>query len=127
MSLEKSIYTKRLDVYALRLMSLLTVNELKTEVDTEVIKKVIALCDWQYLVRALHDPIDAANTIAAMEEKIRRVLKARGALTDRELRQYTNANRSGLWAYQAAKKNLMAHGEVGFNRKKKAYFHKEIK
>jgi hypothetical protein len=124
MSLEKSIYTKRLDVYALRLMSLLTVNELKTEVDTEVINQVIALCDWQFSVRALHDPIDAANTIAAMEEKIRRILKARGALPERELKQYTNATRSGLWAFQAAKKNLMTHDEVGFNRKQKVYFHK---
>jgi hypothetical protein len=122
MDLEKSIYTKRLDVYALRLMSLLTVNELKTEVDIDVVKKVIALCDWQFSVRALHDPIDADNTIAAMEEKIRRVLKARGSQKDRELKQLTAAYRAGLWAYNTAKKNLIASGEMGFNRKKKTYF-----
>jgi hypothetical protein len=122
MKLERSVYSKRLDGYAMRLMSLLTVNELKPEVDREVVSKAIALCDWQYAVRALHDPIDAANTIAAMEEKIRRVLKARGSLQERKLKQYTNAARTGLWAYNMARKNLMAHDEVGFNRKKKAYF-----
>jgi hypothetical protein len=122
MGLEKSIYTKRLDVYALRLMSLLTVNELKREVDVDVVDKVISLCDWQFSVRALHDPIDADNAIAGMEEKIRRVLRTRGSLTDRELKQYTNATRTGLWAFNTAKKNLMAHSEVGFNRKEKTYF-----
>ena len=122
MKLERSVYSKRLDGYAMRLMSLLTVNELKPEVDREVVSKAIALCDWQYAVRALHDPIDAANTIAAMEEKIRRVLKARGSIQERKLKQYTNAARTGLWAYNMARKNLMAHDEVGFNRKKKAYF-----
>ncbi|UCG11524.1 MAG: DUF3987 domain-containing protein [Deltaproteobacteria bacterium] len=122
MSLEKSVYTKRLDVYALRLMSLLAVNELKTEVDLDVTKKVIALCDWQFSVRALHDPIDADNAIAGMEEKIRRALKTRGSLQERKLKQYTNAARTGLWAYNTARKNLMAHGEIGFNRKEKTYF-----
>lgn len=125
MNLEKSVYTKRLDGYALRLMGLLAVNELKTEVDQDIFKKVIALCDWQFSVRALHDPIDADNAIAGMEEKIRRVLRARGSQKDRKLKQLTAAYRSGLWSYNTAKKNLMASGEMGFNRKVKTYFLKD--
>ena len=106
----------------LRLMTLLTVNELKTEVDIDVVRKVIALCDWQFSVRALHDPIDADNAIAGMEEKIRRQLGTKGSLTDRDLKRHTNASRTGLWAYNSAKKNLMSHREVGFNKKEKTYF-----
>ncbi|MBW1982628.1 MAG: DUF3987 domain-containing protein [Deltaproteobacteria bacterium] len=121
-SLERSVYTKRLDGYAMRLMSLLSVNELKPEIDSDIIKKVVALCGWQHVVRAIYDPIDADNAIAEMEEKIRRVLKAKGAQKDRELKQSTNARRKGLWAYNTAKKNLISSNEVGFNRKQKTYF-----
>jgi hypothetical protein len=122
MSLEKSIHSKRLDVYALRLMSLLAVNELEMKVNLKTVQKVIALCDWQFAVRVLHDPIDADNTIAAMEEKIRRQLKSRGLLTDRELKQYTNAARTGIWAYQTARENLKRAREIGFNNKQKVYY-----
>jgi hypothetical protein len=59
LNVESSIHAKRLDVYALRLMALLAVNNLKGEVDEETIRKAIALCDWQLEVRKLCDPIDA--------------------------------------------------------------------
>jgi hypothetical protein len=118
---ERSIHAKRLDTYALRLMSLLAVNDLKNEVDEETIKKVIALCDWQLQVRKLHDPIDADNKVARMEEKIRRQLKSRGPLKDWELKQKVNANRAGLWVFDTAKKNLERANEIAWIKESKKW------
>ena len=122
MGLEMSIHAKRLDTYAMRLMPLLVVNELKGEVDVEIVKKAIALCDWQLDVRRLHDPIDADNEIAKMEERIRRVLRSKGHLKDWQLRRAVNADKKGLWVYSTAKKNLEKARELAFNNKDKRYF-----
>jgi hypothetical protein len=110
MALERSIHSKRLDTYALRLMALLAVNDLKPEVDVETVNQVIALCDHQYHVRQLHDPVDADNEVAKLEEKIRRVLKATGGLGERELKRRLHVSQKGLWFYSMAKKNLQAAG-----------------
>ena len=122
MSMERSVHAKRLDTYAMRLMALVAVNDLKTEVDEETVSKVIQLCNWQLEVRKIHDPIDADNGIAKMEEKIRRQLKGR-ALKDAQLKQNVNANRAGLWFYDTAMKNLIKAEEVGRNTKKKRWFY----
>jgi hypothetical protein len=108
---ENSIHALRLDTISLRLMILLTINELKPEVDEEIVRKVIEIANWQLKTRKLHDPIDAENNIARMEEKIRRQLAA-GPKTDRVLRQKTNADRAGLWFYETAKNNLKRAGEI---------------
>jgi hypothetical protein len=120
MNRELSIHSKRLDVYALRLMPLLAVNELKTEVDEKIVRKVIALCDWQLSVRKLFDPIDADNMMAKMEENIRRKLKS-GDLSDRDLKRLTNAHRVGLWAYENAMKNLRKSREIAVKDNKWTY------
>jgi hypothetical protein len=121
MSMESSVHAKRLDTYAMRLMALVAANELKNEVDEETVRKVIRLCNWQLEVRKIHDPIDADNAIAKMEEKIRRQLKGR-ALKDAQLKQRVNANRAGLWFYDTAMNNLKKAGEIGRNKKKKRWF-----
>jgi hypothetical protein len=108
---ERSIHSKRLDTYSLRLMILLTANERREEVDEEIVKKAIALCDWQLAVRKLHDPIDADNRMAKLEEKIRRHL-AIGPLSDRDLRRKISADRSGIWFYRTALENLLKTKEV---------------
>jgi hypothetical protein len=117
-----SIHSKRLDTYALRFMSLLAVNELRPEVDEEITRKVISLCDWQYQARLLHDPVDADNEVARMEEKIRRVLAGRGDLTERDLKKAVHTERKGVWFYSTAKRNLQSSGELGFNKKEGRYF-----
>lgn len=104
--IERSIFSKRLDTYAHRFMALFAINDNKKEIDEETIEKVIQLCNWQLIVRRLHDPIDAENTIARMEENIRRLINTKGALTERELRQRANAARYGLWAFNTAIRNL---------------------
>jgi hypothetical protein len=120
MKVESSIHAKRLDVYALRLMALLAVNDLKNEVDKETVGKAIALCDWQLEVRKMYDPIDADNKIAKLEETIRRLLR-RGSKTESELKQGSNANRAGLWAYEKAKKNLLSAKEITLDKRSKKW------
>ena len=116
MGLERSVHAKRLDTYALRLMSLIAVNDSLSEVDEETVKKAVTLCDWQLQVRSIHDPIDADNTIAKMEEKIRRQLKS-GPKTERQLKQATNAQRSGIWFFDTARKNLEKAREIVWDKR----------
>jgi hypothetical protein len=116
MSIESSVHAKRLDTYAMRLMALLAANDLKSEVDEDIVKRVIALCNWQFEVRKIHDPIDADNKVARMEESIRRNLR-RGAKRESILKQNVNANRSGLWLYEAAKKNLERAHEIAWDKR----------
>jgi Mg-chelatase subunit ChlI len=121
MSMESSVHAKRLDTYAMRLMTLLAANDLKNEVDEETVRSVIQLCNWQLEVRKLYDPIDADNEIAKMEEKIRRQLRKK-SLKDYQLKQYVNAHKGGgLWVYEAAKSNLQKANEIEFNKKKKRW------
>jgi len=60
MNVESSVHAKRLDVYALRLMALLAVNDLKLRLMRRQLESH-NLCDWQLEVRKLYDPIDADN------------------------------------------------------------------
>jgi hypothetical protein len=106
-------------------MALLAVNELKSAVDTETVNKVLAICDWQLEVRQIHDPIDADNETAKMEEKIRRVLK-REPRTDRELKQYTHAKKTGLWVYNRARQNLLSASEIQWRKEIKKYVFNEV-
>lgn len=118
MSRQQSIYMKRLDVYAPRFMTLLAVNDLKTEIDVDVVERVLKLCDWQYEVRQLLAPIDADGAVAAMEERIRRQLRTHGPRTRRELIQFTNAQRTGLWTFNSAIENLKKGQEIWENKKR---------
>jgi len=117
-NLPQSIHSKRLDVYALRFMPLLAVNELKREIDIDIVRKAIAICDWQFNMRSLYDPIDADNEIAKMEEGIRRQLKARGPLRDRALKKALHTERKGYWSYKMAIQNLADGLEIGKNNNK---------
>jgi hypothetical protein len=120
-----SIHSKRLDGYALRFMELLAVNRMANVIDENIVNNAIELMDWEFEMRQLYDPIDADNTIAKMEEKIRRALsrkdkqtgKAITGLSDRKLKQTTNANRTGLYFYALGLKNLQKAEEIAFDGK----------
>ena len=109
---EASVYSRRLNVYALRLMILMAINDGKQMIDAEVVEKVIQLCDWQLDIRKSLSPIDGDNAAAILEEKIRRALATKGDLTRRELAQYVNANRAGIWLFDTALNNLIKVEEV---------------
>jgi len=115
----KSVHSKRIDTYALRLMPLLTVNEGKKEVDADIVGKVIAIMDWQLEMRKLHDPIDADNTVARMEERIRRCLSL--PLGNRELKRRCHVSRYGIWVFNAALKNLQSAKEIYLDKKTQSW------
>ncbi len=112
LNMSPSPHSKRLDGYAHRLMCLLTLNDNKTVIDMDIGNKVMDLIDWQFNVRQTHDPIDADSNIAKMEIRIRRQLKTRGELSRRDLKRYCHADRSGLWVFQNAIKNLDNDREI---------------
>jgi hypothetical protein len=108
---EGSIFERRLDTYAHRLMVLLAVTSGKSTVDVDVMKAVLDLMRYQLDARRQADPIDAENTIARVEEGIRRGL-ARGARSERDLKKLVHVERVGLWAWETAITNLTKAGEV---------------
>jgi len=120
MNRDNSIHQKRLDTYGHRLMLLLAINEGKASIDAEIIKKVILLLNWQLAVRRVYDPIDAENSVAKMEERIRRSL-LQGAKTSRKLKQAVHANRDGLWIYNTALDNLKREQEVYWDNNGSVY------
>lgn len=120
LDLEQSIHAKRIDTLALRLMLLLTINEGKKSVDLDIVRKAIALANWQLEIRKILDPIDADSSAAKMEEKLRRTLR-RGPSSIRDLKQLCNANRTGLWIFDTALKNLQRAGEVTYDSKNKLW------
>ena len=117
---EKSVHSKRLDTYSLRLMQLLALNSLKKTIDREVTEQAIALCDWQLKVRKIFDPIDADSKTAELEQKIIRCLKG-GPKKDRELKIGVHAYRAGLWFYENALANLKKAEEIAFDPKTKLW------
>jgi hypothetical protein len=122
MNLERSVHTKRLDTYALRLMPLLAINEGKETIDKDIIEKVVKISDWQLGVREELDPIDALSNVAKMEQKIIRAL-SKGPEKTRELKKYTNAYRDGMWIFETALDNLKngEAPEITFDNKTKLW------
>jgi hypothetical protein len=114
-SAPSSEHARRLETIGFRLLALIALTTEKTIIDAETVATVTKILDYEYAVRVLTDPIDADTSIAKMEESIRRQLSKRGRMTDRELRQYTNAKRVGLWAYDAAIKNLRNHADIVYD------------
>jgi hypothetical protein len=125
LNLERSIHTKRLDTYALRLMPLLAANERKDAVDVEIVEKACKIMNWQLEVRKVHDPIDADNSIARMEEKVRRCLRRR-PMGNRELKQFCNAKQAGMWFLETALKNLRKAGEITWGKGEKQWRLEEV-
>lgn len=115
LNLEQSVHTKRLDTYALRFMILLAVNSEKSEIDKTIVQNVIDLMNWQLQARRLHDPIDADSTIAKIEEKIRRILKAQPR-TEYEIKRAVHYSRIGTWAFSNAIRNLTKSNEIQFDK-----------
>ena len=69
--------------------------------------------------RKYYTPNDSYNKVVKKEEKIRLVLENNTDLTKRELFQYTNAKRGGIWEFKMALDNLIKGEEVGSARGKR--------
>lgn len=124
LNLEKSVHANRLDTYALRFMPIIAINDGKQVIDEEVIFKTTALMDWQLRIRRLHDPVDAENKIAKIEEKIRRYLKD-NPMRERDLKHRLHVNSEGLYVFRTAINNLLNEQEITYDKTSKAYSLKE--
>jgi hypothetical protein len=115
LQMPSSEHVRRLDTLGFRLLALIALTTGKTAIDTETVGTVRLILDYELKMRELTDPIDADNTIAKLEERVRRVLSARGPQKPRDLKKAVNANRTGLWAFDRALQNLGSGGEVKTN------------
>jgi len=103
----------RLDDIGLRLCLLLEISRSNFEtIESDTVERVIQLLEWQYEVRQLLDPLDVTNVVAELEERIRRVVRRKAPLSQRDLAKAVNAHRYGLWAFNSAVENLTKAGEI---------------
>jgi hypothetical protein len=115
-----SPFSKRLDTYAHRLMSLLAVNRKEDHITVETMAHTIALVDYQFQVRSAISPIDAVNEQAKLEERIRRVL-AKGKKTEGALAREAHRERVGTWLWSNAIQGLQRSGEIKHDPHTKTY------
>jgi hypothetical protein len=109
--LKSGAHSVRIDTYALRLMPLLAVNEMKTIIDEDIVRKAITLCEWQLRVRRRYEPAVTENQYATIEARIRKVLLEH-PMSTRELQRKTNSNRVGIRIFMNALDNMQTIGEV---------------
>ena len=119
-SIKPSPFTKRLDVYGLRLMILLAVNEGKLVVTKEIALNVVELLQWQLRSGARLASIDAETSIARTEEMIRRALSS-GPLNKRDLQRKINYARAGIFVWTSATRNLLSAQEIFYDHKNGLY------
>jgi len=120
-TIPRTVTGTRIDSIGLRLAMLMALSAHKSEIDTEVIRAAIEIARWQLAVRDEVMPTEAYNAIAAMEQKIVRVLRARGPLGEKKLRDLTNAYRAGLWVFDTALKNVLAAKLARFDPRRRVY------
>lgn len=111
-ALPGSPHCKRLDTIGRRLLSLIALTTDKSVIDAETVRIVVSILNYQFVMRQLTDPIDAEGQVARMEEKIRRVLQARGPLEKRDLQRAVNYQRFGAWVFGQAVENLKKNDEL---------------
>lgn len=120
-ALEDTVHARRLDTIGLRLMLLLAVTTGARTITTDLVRRVIAILDYELQMRRLTDPVDAVGNIAKLEEKIRRTLQVHGGLKKRDLGKRIHAARYGTWLFNSALKNLIDDGQVGYDKRSKRY------
>jgi hypothetical protein len=119
--LPSSEHVKRLDTIGFRLLALIAFTTDKKEVDLECVNWVTSILDYELNLRQLTDPINADNTIAKLEEAIRRTLRTVGPMRKRELRLKVHADRYGIWAFDRALANLKQVSDIAGDGNSKAY------
>lgn len=113
-ALPRTLHTKRIETYAMKLMVLDALSRISSSVDKDDVKRILNICDWQINIRSIHDPIDAENKIARMEEKIRRYLNS-SHLPINDLKRKVHYSRDGLWVFNQSLENLVSSKEVVYN------------
>lgn len=109
--LPESPYAARLDTYGLRLLMLFALTTESAQIDRPLVDAAVALLDYEFRVRRELDPVDAEGTVARTEQLILRSLQ-RGRMTERRLRNHCHTERTGLWAFETATRNLRKQGWI---------------
>lgn len=115
MQRERQDYTKRIETYALRLMSLFTVQEYKSVVDVDIVEKVIQLVNWQIEVRRLYDPITAETYIGKIQARIIRIMASRKHMRFWDLMRALHYKRIGSMECREAVRRTMIDGFIAVN------------
>ncbi len=108
-ALPESPYAARLDTYGLRLLMLFALTTGSGQVDRPLVDAVVALLGYEFRVRRELDPVDAEGMVARTEQLILRALE-RGRMSGWRLRNYCHVERTGLWAFETATRNLRKQG-----------------
>jgi hypothetical protein len=120
-ALGSGVHSKRLDAIGFRIMQLLALTNDRQVIDLQTIDATIEILNYEHKIRLLTDPIDSENLIAKMEQKIMRLLQAKGPHEHRKLLQGVNANRAGLWTFETAINNLKHHDQIRFDKTTNIY------
>ena len=120
-SIPRTVTGTRIDSIGLRLAMLIALSAHKHKIDAEVIQAAIEIARWQLAVREEVMPVEAHNAIAALEQRIVKVLKSRGPLRERDLRRHVHAERVGLWVFSTALSNLQHAKVVRYDPRNRVY------
>ena len=119
--LEETPETARLDSLGMRLMGLLAFTSGRKEIDEDLVDAVLNILEYQRRVRTTYRPNTGENPTARMEQKIKFELSKQGHLSERDLRRYTNADRSGIKIFVSAKNSLINAGEIRLRKEDKKF------
>lgn len=115
LSLEPSIFTKRLDTYGHRLLILSSINEMESKVTTDVTRNIISLLNWELNIRRTLDPDDTETILANLQKKILGML-SEVTLSNRELQRSCHSARVGTYWWKMALKGLVDDGQIFLNK-----------
>jgi hypothetical protein len=111
-SYERNDFTKRLESYGLRLLQIMAISEKKTEIDLDMVERVITLLEWQKRVREAYQPTEYTSVMAQIENLIRNVVKANPMIAEGRIKNKIRAKRFETWKVDKAFENLTKSGEL---------------
>jgi len=113
----------RIDTYGFRLMAVQAVLRGERTVTVANVRQVIDFLQYEVAVREAVSPVIAENSLAQMEELIRRYLPEGKTLTKRDLQRKTNYTRLGISIFNLAISNMIGNGEIILRTEGKSTFY----
>jgi hypothetical protein len=116
----------RIDTYGFRLMAVQATLREEPSVTKANVQQVIDLLQYEVAVREAVSPVIGENSVAQMEELIRRFLPEGKIMTKRALQRATNYNRCGIEVFERAINNLIRNEEISVGRKAKSILYTRV-
>jgi hypothetical protein len=102
----------RIDTYGFRLMAVQAVLRREDTVTKANVQHVVEFLQYEVAVREAVSPVIAENSLAQMEELIRRHLPEGKTIRKRDLEHSTNSHRYGIEIFRRAIHNMLTDGEL---------------